>query len=346
MPDLFKAWPSRDVMTPAEVVDAYENGFAGALPPTPEVLEEFEETVEATGGVLYGADAAAQGGFEESHAGRLVAHWTHVERLYPGCWPGAAQQRGDCVSHGDKNAKFYSHCGDIVVGKPDEKTGLVEGVVEIPEVGIKQGAFSTEVSYWYRGYNGDGWMCAAASSVSLKFAGLVPRKNYPDIGIDLTRYSGQLAGKYGARKPPQEIADALDNNLVYTATRLRSFEEIRDFLGNGYGMNSCGSEGFSSSRDENGVSSRKGSWSHSMAYVGADDRAETHSKYGGPLVLVLNSWGKFNSGPRKVLGTDLQIPEGSFWARWKDIQRREVIAYSGVGGWPARTLPDYLGGIQ
>ncbi len=342
MPDIFKSWPERDSLTPDEVIELYENQFAGALPPTPEQTEAFEERILETGGMLYG-DAAP---FASSHEGRLVAHFTHVERLYPGIWPGAAQQRGDCVSHDDKNTKLYSHVCDIISGKPDERTGLYEGVVEIPQAGILQGGFSTEVSYWYRGYNGDGWSCQAAATVSSKSAGLVPRKNYPEIGIDLTKYSGGLAGKYGSRKPPPEIADALDNNLVYTVTRLRSFEEVRDFLGNGYGVSSCGSEGFSSTRDENGVSNRKGSWSHAMSIVGADDRPEIHQKYGGPLVCVLNSWGRFNSGPRKILGTDIQIPEGSFWARWKDVSRREYIAYSGIAGWPARTLPDFDPGFK
>lgn len=342
MPDIFKSWPQRESMPPSEVIELYENGFSGALPPTPEVVEAFEERILESGGVIYGSDAASA--FAGSHAGKLVAHFTHIERLYPGILPGAAQQRGDCVSHSDKNAKLYSHVCDIISGKPDERSGVYEGVVEIPEAGIKQGGFSTEVSYWYRGYDGDGWYCQAAATVSTKQAGLVARKNYPEIGIDLTKYSGSLAGKYGSRKPPAEIADALDNNLVYTATKLRSFEEVRDFLGNGYGVSSCGSEGFSSSRDENGVSSRRGSWAHAMDILGADDRTEIHAKYGGPLVCIQNSWGKFNSGPRRVLGTNVDIPEGSFWARWKDVQRREFIAYSGVNGWPARTVPDYLGG--
>jgi hypothetical protein len=83
-----------------------------------------------------------------------------------------------------------------------------------------------------------------------------------------------------------------------------------------------------------------------MSIIGADDRKEIHQKYGGPLVLLLNSWGRFNAGPRKVLGTDIEIPEGSFWARWKDVARREYIAYSGVNGWPARTLPDFDPGFK
>lgn len=344
MPDIFKSWPQRDVMTPEEVVEHYANGFAGAKPSTPEETAEYEQAVQDSGGVLFGSVAGTA--FTESHKGKLVAHFVHVQEFYPGCWPGPAQTRGDCVTQNDKNAKIYCHVCDILSGVPDAHTGVLEGVIDVSAEGIKQGLFATEVSYWFRGYNGDGWSCEAAAAVSMKSAGCVPRKNYPEIGIDLTRYSGATAGKWGKKPPPEEVRNAINKNLVHTTTRLRTFEEVRDFLGNGYGISSCGSEGFSSTRDENGVSSRRGSWSHAMAYIGVDDRPETHEKYGGPLVLVLNSWGKWNSGPRRVMGTDIDIPEGSFWARWKDIKNRSMIAYSGVNGWPARSLPDYSPGFQ
>ena len=82
-----------------------------------------------------------------------------------------------------------------------------------------------------------------------------------------------------------------------------------------------------------------------MAYIGADDRPETHRKYGGPLLLVLNSWGaRWNSGPRGVMGTSLEIPQGSFWAKWSDLARRDAYAIAGLNGWPRKALPDYLGG--
>lgn len=342
----FKEWPKREGLEPEEVISLYEQGFAGATPSTPESKADFKQAVEDSGGVMFASIAAAENGWAGSHEGKLVVPFVHVEKAYPGCWPGPAQQRGDCVSHGGKNARLLTVVCEVVAGLPDEVSGKVEGFPEIPAEGIKNGGFSTEASYWWRGYNGDGWQCESDAAVALKHAGAVVRKDYPEAGINLTKYSGSLAGKYGRTKPPANVADVLDNNLIRTATKARSFEEIRDLLGNGYGINSCGGEGFSSSRDENGVSSRKGSWSHSMAYIGVDDRAETHQKYGGPLVLVLNSWGRFNSGPRRVMGTDLDIPEGSFWARWKDIKNRSAIAFSGVNGWPGRNLPDYLGGIR
>jgi hypothetical protein len=77
-----------------------------------------------------------------------------------------------------------------------------------------------------------------------------------------------------------------------------------------------------------------------MAYTGVDDRDEVKAKYGGPLVLIQNSWGEFNSGPRRIMGTNIDIPIGSFWARWSDISRRYMCAFSSVAGWPARDI-DY-----
>ncbi len=83
-----------------------------------------------------------------------------------------------------------------------------------------------------------------------------------------------------------------------------------------------------------------------MAYIGADDREEIHRKYGGPLVLVQNSWGIFNTGPRRILGTNIDIPEGSFWARWSDCKRRNHTALAGVTGWERELLPDLVGGFR
>lgn len=340
MPDIFREWPAKgDALTPKEVIDLYENGFAGAYF-KPEEYEAWQEAVVDGGGVLKAEEAAYGAGWADSHAGKLVANFLHVTKLFPKCWPGPAQGRGDCVTHNDKNAKLYTLGCEVAAGVPDEVSGKVEGAPDVSPEGIRQGVFATEVTYWFRGSNGDGWQCASAARVSMKSAGCVIRQNYPEIGLDLTKYSASMAGKWGRTQPPENVRDAIDNNLIRTTTEANGFEEIRDLLGNGYGIGSCGSEGFSSKRDENGVSKRSGSWSHAMAIIGADDRPEIHSKYGEPLLLVLNSWGVWNGGPTRILGTDIDIPEGSFWARWSDLKRRSFYAYSGVNGWPSRNLPD------
>ena len=334
-------WPDDANDLPADkVLEMYANGFVGAWA-DPDEHALLRETIKAQGGWPDGDAAANAFGLAESGAGKLCIPFVHVLSIYTGCWPGPAQQRGDCVSWGQKNANLVTMCGDVLGGKPDEVTGIIEGAPEVPEAGITNGALSTEAIYWYRGYNGDGWSCQTSARVSITKGALWPRKPYPELGIDLTKYSGGLAGKYGSQPPPSEFTTTGQKNLIRTATDLNGFEQVRDFSNNCYGINSCGGEGFSSQRDENGVSRRQGSWSHSMAVIGADDRPEVKAIYGEPLVLIQNSHGKFNSGPRRILGTTIDIPEGSFWARWSDVRNRYYVAMSGAVGWPARTLPPY-----
>ena len=59
----FKEWPKRDRLDPAEVVSLYEQGFAGALPSTPETRAEFESAVVASGGVMNASTAAEANGW-------------------------------------------------------------------------------------------------------------------------------------------------------------------------------------------------------------------------------------------------------------------------------------------
>jgi hypothetical protein len=184
------------------------------------------------------------------------------------------------------------------------------------------------------------------------------------MGIDLTRYSGSLATRYGRTPPPENIAKHLRNNLVRTSARGNSFESIRDNLAQGRFINSCGSEGFQRGRDKWGVSNRSGTWHHSMSYIGSDDRPETVRLYGSPLVLLLNSWGNYNSGSRRVrdsarfvpphkkdlwialdivdpISGDILIPKGSFWATYNSIRSREYYVYAGVAGWEERPIENW-----
>lgn len=326
--------------TPFDVVKAYENGFIGA-DCDPEQIEELRAFIKAEGGIPDGAEACAEYKLEETGKGKLSVPFMEVFRVFPDCLPGPAQGRGDCVSHGTKNAGLVSACCEITDGKPDEVTGRVEGAPEISDAGRLAGVFSTEAIYNWRRHGGDGWSCGAAAKVIMKESGLWVRKNYPEINVDFTTYSSKNAGIYGSKTPPESWLKIGQEHLVRTATVLNSYEEIRDMLHNGYGISSCGSEGYSNTRDENGVSSRKGSWAHAMAYIGVDDREEIIKLYKEPLICVMNSWGNWNDGGRRVYGTNVDIPNGAFWARWSEVKNREAIALSSVNGWPPRKLKDF-----
>lgn len=335
MPDLFREWQQPPLPSPEAIAEAYSKGFAGALY-SREEIERFQAEQPHPDG-----EAVCQEyGFADTAAGKLVPTWVAVETVYPGCWPASAQERGDCVSHSTRNAMLTTLVGEVVAGLPDAVSGKTEEAPAVSPEAQRDGVLATEAIYRRRGSRGDGWSCTAAVRVATSQTGAVVRRDYPGIA-DLTKYNSRWAGG-GAES---NETDAFDDNLFREATRMESFEAIRDLLNRGFGVSSCGSEGFASTRDENGVSRKQGSWAHAMAYIGADDRAETHRKYGGPLLLVLNSWGsRWNSGPRTVMGTQLEIPVGSFWAKWSDLSRRDAYAIAGLNGWQRKELPDYLGG--
>jgi hypothetical protein len=335
-----KSWPEQASSLPVDdVVKLYEAGFAGCVY-QPDERAAFRARAMSDYGTHDGSEIAQAAGWAESGAGKLNIPFVFVLKYFPGCLPGAAQERGDCVSHGVKNAVLTTLACDIASGKPDQETGKMEGVPEIPPAGVTEGALSTEWFYWFRGYSGDGWSCDAAANVAIE-QGIMLRKPYPELGIDLTNYSGSLAGKYGRSEPPAPMQAEGAKHIVRGSVEIDGFETLRDFMANGYGINGCGGEGWSSQRDENGFSKQSGRWSHSMAVIGADDRDIIKQKYGEPLILIQNSWGKFNTGGRRILGTQVDIPEGSFWAKWSDCDGRYHVAHSSVNGWPAKTLPPF-----
>lgn len=335
----FSRWrQGSDELAPADVIRMYAAGFAG-VGRDDEAKAKLLDSV----GWASGEAAAHAFGIADSAAGQLVPAWLGVMRLFPGCWPGSAQTRGDCVSHSTRNGGLTAVAGDILSGKPDEVTKRLEGPPEdVSDSGRRDGIFSSEAIYWWRDHGGDGWSCGHAASVLRTESGLWVRKPYPELGVDLSKYSGSVAGKYGARNPPAEYLAEGAKHRIREVTELNSFDEVRDFLANGYGISTCGGEGWSSNRDENGFSRRQGSWSHAMAIIGADDRDLVKQKYGEPLVLILNSWGTWNSGGTRVLGTNHDIPPGSFWAKWSDAKRRDMYAFSGVQGWFKRKI-DFFG---
>jgi hypothetical protein len=355
----FLLWPADapEEMPVADVIRMYEQGFAGTWQDD-EARERLESLI-ASQGPLYGEDIAHQEGFAESGKGKLVMPFLHVVEAYPGCFPGPAQGRGDCVSHDQKNSILVSTVGDVVTGTPDEETGQPEGLPEVSAEGISQGVFATEPIYWYRGHGGDGWQCDEACEVTMKDSGLWIRKDYPELGFNLTRYSARTAGNYGSRRPPENITAEGRKHLVRRTAICREYEAIRDFMFQLYGISTCGSEGIEDKRDANGVSRRRSNWAHAMSWTACDDREIAHKTYGEALFLDQNSWNVWNSGPRDIMDSaslvppekkqrwieiglvnpatgNIMIPEGSCWVRWSEFKRRQILAKSSVNGFPAR----------
>lgn len=318
---------------------AYDGGLRGAYN-DPRADELFVDSVLRKGGNPNGDEVAHQWEFADLGKGKLTATWKHVVDYWPGCWPGPPQETGDCVAHGSRSAALTSWTCELIDGRPDEVTGLVEGKPEVSAKGIANCVLASESGYWWRGHGGEGWTCSGAANALMNDAGLWLRKDYPEVKIDLTEYSEQNATRWGARRPPDEIRSIGRQHLVRTATVLKSGEEIRDFLAAGYGVFFCSGLKWSNKRDENGYSPVvPGSWAHSQVVAGWDDRPEIIQIYGEPLCLIGNSWGsRWNSGSRKVYGTNLLIPDGFYWTKASAMKRCTCIALSSVAGWPKRKL--------
>jgi len=323
-----------------DVVKAYESGFVGAVC-DPAATERLQSDIAAAGGLPKGAMACSAYGLEDSGKGKLSLPFLEIFKLYPDSLPGGAQGRGDCVSWSTRNTCLITMCSDITSGTPDEVSGKLEGAPEVSDTARLNGVLSTEAIYNWRRHGGDGWSCAEAASVVIKDSGLWLRKIYDEIDVDFTSYSARNAGIYGSKTPPDSWRKIGAPHLMRTATVLETYEQLRDMLANGYGVSSCGGEGFSNTRDINGVSKRQGGWAHALAYIAVDDRPEIIKLYGEPLILVQNSWGNWNDGGRRIFGTFIDIPIGSFWAKWSDIKNRDMIALSGANGWPPKKLKSY-----
>lgn len=327
-------------MSEFNAFDAYSNGLVGCRP-SPQSDERFADLIIRRGGDPDGDSVAHQWEFAGAGAGKLIMLWPVVEEIFSGCWPGPTQLWGDCVARGCSNALLTSLALEIKDGKPDAVTGVVEGTPELPRAGVEHSVIASESLFAWRGFDDDGWICSEAATVA-STKGFLIRKPYPDLGIDLTRYTEKTIHLGGRRPPSDKWLAESSQHVARTATFVEGREQVRDMLCQGYGVFNCSAMGFERTRNEDGFSRQIGTWQHSQCYIGYDDRPETHKKYGQALIAWLNSWAIWNSGPRAVRGMPgYELPNGAYWALASTVDRAKNIALSSVAGWPRRKHTTY-----
>lgn len=226
----------------------------------------------------------------------------------------------NCVSHATRNACDISRAVEIDIH--NEREGWVA-----------RGA--TEGIYGARGWAGQGMSCARAAEFVSKIGGILVRKDYKGV-VDLSKYNGNLGAGWGGRGLPDKVMDLANDHQIKTVSLVRTIEEARDALANGYGLAVCSSYGFSSTRDKKGYAKTSGSWAHAMAWIACDDTN------GDLSFLVQNSWGKWNDGGHPEWGP---IPDGSFLIHSDVAQgmisQNGAYAFSNFDGFPLQKLPDY-----
>lgn len=154
----------------------------------------------------------------------------------------------NCVSHATRNAVDITRACQIMAGSPE--SFMVRS--------------ATEGIYGFRGHGGQGMTCERAVRFVTTDGGILLRKKYDKH--DLSNYNGRLGAAWGRSGVPKDLIILAKENQVQTASNIKSVEEARDAIYNGYGVFFCSGLGFSSTRDNNGIAKRSGSWAHAMCY--------------------------------------------------------------------------------
>lgn len=331
----YREWPAAEEnLSPLRVVDLYNKGYAGTIYDPMARLELFGNA----GFEVDGEKVAYNFGLAGSGEGKLSIPYLAAYNHWPKMWPCPGQTTGDCVSHAGKNAALVLI--GMEYGLKDQESGHVEGWPVVSSVAEEQGVVACEPIYGYRGHGGQGASCDRLIQYTCKVGGIHLRKDYTaEFGLDLTYYKASIGIQWGGRGgPPANVNEEGKKHQIRQYADCDTHEIARDFIANGYPIWACSGLGWSSSRDENGYSRKQGGWSHSWIVMGYDDRKETKDKYGFPLFLYNHDWGRWNGGGRRILGTEYDIPEGSFWGDARLLNSCDLTAMSNLNGWPKRKI--------
>ena len=251
-----------------------------------------------------------------SGEGKVALLYKSVQKFDPTFGAHERQTTGDCVSHSTRNAVDVTRSHEIIGGQSEsfETRG------------------ATEAIYGSRGHGGQGMSCSVAARFVHQNGGILLRKDYGFV--DFSEYKSSIGSRWGRSGVPKEVKAEGKKHQVKTISLVKSIDEARDAIANGYALSVCSNYGFSSKRNNDGIARRSGSWNHAMCWTAMDDSRE---KYDETLFLIQNSWGKFNGGPKMH-----EQPDGSFWVREKDaagmLNQNGAWAFSDVDGFPPRKV--------
>ena len=297
-----------DFSTPRQILNLYRNGFVGSIC-------DPEDVAKLMGELPMPVFGAAAHHLQNSGEGKKSLPFKSVLKFDSGFGPCERQTTGDCVAHATRNAVDITRAVEIDIDGQKEDF-------------VARGA--SEAIYQSRGHRGQGMTCSEAARYVHQNGGILIRKNYGDV--DLSQYNSTLGTKH--KIPNSVYKDEAQKHQVKTISNIRTIEEARDALANGYSLSVCSGYGFSSRRDKNGIAKRSQGWNHAMAWIGCDDSREIYRE---TLFLVQNSWGVWNSGPKR-----LGQPDGSFWIRQRDargmLSGGGAWVFSNVDGFPSRKI--------
>lgn len=290
-------------------------------------LKSEREVQKVLAGLKHPMFAPAASFLNNKYDGVVALLYNYLTTL-TGEFPHQVQEGPDCTSFATSYCISTLSATEIVLkGDFEEWAGMIstEDIYGGSRVNVGKGQLGRS------GGSYGGWVSRYVHEF-----GTLLRKKYDYI--DLSTYNWELADKWGYTGVPKAMLDVAREHPVKTISLVKTYEEVRAAIANGYPVNVCSSQGFTNQRDKEGFLQPSGSWPHSMAVLGVDDKGEGCSK-NRPGVLIMNSWGtEWISGPRRH-----NQPQGSFWVDADVFEQRMLSdedswAYSDFDGYPAKEL--------
>lgn len=270
------------------------------------------------------------GPLKDSGKGKIVLLYKCVMDLLDGNFNVRTQSGPDCVSFGAAAAVDAVKATEIVLKKELESWVAETSTEDIyggSRVNIGRGALG----------NGGGSYGGWAAEYVQKCGTLVRQKYGTKYNLSIYNY--ETAARWGTPNVgvPEELLNFARQHTIRTVSLVTTYEEVRDSLANGYAVTIASNQGFSNIRDSEGFAEPEGNWAHQMCLVGVDDKGDGCSRE-RPGVLCVNSWGRWNGGPKRH-----NQPDGSFWIDADVLERyilskRDSWAYSDYDGFPPKKI--------
>lgn len=311
--------------SPKELKDAYDEGLEGWIW-NKEAEEDWEQFKEEQGD----PDVFLEN-IKDSHKNVKRALLYRSREKYDQGAQGQEKQAGpDCTSHGDRYAFDVTRSVEIDVKKEPEEYKLRS---------------CTEFGYGMRGSRGGGSSPTVLARAKRDY-GTLFRQKYPELGLDLSRYTYSIGANWGGRGVPASVKEEAKKHPVGELLIPKTIEQALDLFANGYACHSGQQWACSSSQPADGINRKKGSWNHDMGSGGYDISCEIWKE---AVVFVAQSWGEW-CPPNKVWIKNQDVlgpyPTGMIvcpideWERYF-LKSGSIYFYGNITGFPAQRLPNY-----
>lgn len=237
-----------------------------------------------------------------------------------------AQEIGDCVSFGAKNAIEYLMATEKLMKGDREAWNPIfpPYLYGTGRVLVGRGQLDGD----------DGSLGSWMADAVIKYG--VLRSNFSGVPA----YSGQVAKKWGDRPgPDKKFVDEGSSHPVKSAALIKSWDDLVAAISNGYPCTTASDVGYSMKASSDGFHRQTDSWGHQMCFIGVDDNDKD------PYAIILNSWGDAH-GTLKDFTTGETLPVGVLRVRRKDAEKHiragETFAYSNFDGFPEQLIDKAL----